>query len=156
VAVAAVAAVGAVSGDGRGSDAAAPVVGTQREVHGGMQPSTNKTIGNSPLASRVDAAMANGREALSNAKDVAADVKDSALDAADAARGKLGAARERIGEMASAVGDTARSAGRGTRRGVMKAGKTVAAFVEDRPWIAVGAAFVLGCAVVSLIAVRRR
>lgn len=100
--------------------------------------------------------MSNGREAISNAKDVASDAKDVASDLADSARGKLDAARERIGELAGAVGDSARSMSRGTRDGVVKAGKTVAGFVEDRPWLAVGAAFVLGCAVVSLIAARRR
>lgn len=128
----------------------------QREIARGMQPSMNKTFGNSSLASRVDAAMTNGREAASNIKDVASDVKDKAFDAADSARDKLSAARERLGDIACAVSDSARGMSRGTRDGVVKAGKSVANFVEDRPWVAVGAAFVLGAAIVSLVAARRR
>jgi ElaB/YqjD/DUF883 family membrane-anchored ribosome-binding protein len=132
-------------------------VGTQREIARGMQPSMNKPFGNSDsLASRVDDALSRGKDVASTAKDVASDVKDAAFDAADSARGKLGAARERLGDIASSVGDSAMGMSRGARDGVVKASKSIANFVEDRPWVAVGAAFVLGAALVSLVAIRRR
>lgn len=89
-----------------------------------------------------------------NAKSLAADAKTFAHDAASTARGKLDAARETVGEMATRAADTAGRLSRQARGSAMKGADAVADFVRERPFVALGAAFIAGYVAISLI--RRR
>ncbi len=88
------------------------------------------------------------------AKTFAADARSFAADTAKSARAKLDAAREQVEDVAyEAIETTERFADKAKKRAV-SAGDSVAAFVQDRPLVALGAAFAAGGLLIGLL-VRR-
>jgi ElaB/YqjD/DUF883 family membrane-anchored ribosome-binding protein len=86
--------------------------------------------------------------------DLADTAKSFAAEAAHTAREKLEAARESVGELATRAADTAGRLSREARGGAMKVGDAVADMVRERPFVALGTAFVAGYITISLL--RRR
>jgi ElaB/YqjD/DUF883 family membrane-anchored ribosome-binding protein len=75
-------------------------------------------------------------------------------DAAHTAREKLDAARVQVEDMAGRAAETARDLSRQARGSLTKLNEAVVDFVRERPFVALGTAFVAGYLTISLL--RRR
>lgn len=89
-----------------------------------------------------------------NVDGLADSARSLVTDAAHTARGKLEHAREQVEEVASRAADAAGKLSKQARGGIVKVGDSVAEFVRERPFVALGTAFVAGYITISLL--RRR
>jgi ElaB/YqjD/DUF883 family membrane-anchored ribosome-binding protein len=98
------------------------------------------------------------KDLSSDAKHLASDVAGSARSKLDSAReqvgDKLDSAREQVGELASRAADSAGRLSKRARGGAVKVGEAVSEFVQERPIVSLGIAFVAGYAIISML--RRR
>jgi ElaB/YqjD/DUF883 family membrane-anchored ribosome-binding protein len=123
--------------------------GTAREIPFAMP--TANGISNGTTAGTIKSTAS---DLADEAKTFAADARSFAADTAKSARAKLDAAREHVEESAyEAIETTERFAAKAKKRAV-SAGDSVAAFVQDRPLVALGAAFAAGGLLIGLL-VRR-
>lgn len=97
---------------------------------------------------------ANGNNGTTNADGLANGARHLVSDAAHTAREKLDAARVQVEDMAGRAADTARDLSRQARGGLSKVNEAVVDFVRERPFVALGTAFVAGYLTISLL--RRR
>lgn len=72
-------------------------------------------------------------------------------EAAQTARGKLENAREQVEDVASRAADAAGRLSKQARGGLQKVGEAVAELVRERPFVALGTAFVAGYITISLL-----
>lgn len=111
-----------------------------------------------PQTPSINTLSSDFKDLSSDAKNLASDVAGSARSKLDSAREQVGekleAAREQVGELATRAAGTAGRLSKRARGGALKVGEAVSDFVQERPIVSLGIAFVAGYAIISLI--RRR
>ena len=104
-----------------------------------------------PVSGTPNSSNGNGNGNNVNVEGLADSARSLVTDAAHTAREKLEAAREQVEDVAARAATTARDLSKQAGAGLTKVNDAVVDFVRARPYTAIGASFLAGYVIISLL-----